>query len=122
MKDKDSNQGIKGDGKKPPRLMPAVIRNMPVKKSPLEKAAGKLISAIQKEWGAELGETTAEVSEDVMGKGHDLLRAAKDNKVLLVLKGMSVTQYLGELWVRRHPSVKEFIFKFEAELFESDNV
>jgi len=95
---------------------------MPTKKSPLEKAAGKLISAIQKEWGEELGESTAEVSEDVIGRGHDLLQAAKNNEVLNVLRGLSVTQYLGELWVHRHPSVKEYIAKFEQELEASDNV
>ncbi|MCU7931647.1 MAG: hypothetical protein KZQ90_12665 [Candidatus Thiodiazotropha sp. (ex Codakia rugifera)] len=89
---------------------------MAKKKTPLEKAAGKLISAIQKEWGEELGEFTAEVSEDVMGKGHDLLQAAKKNEVTYVLKGLNVSQYLGELWVRRHPAVKEHIAVFEKEL------
>jgi len=95
---------------------------MSAKRSPIEKAAGRLISAIQKEWGDELGESTAEVGEDVMDKGHVLLQAAKNNEVLGVLKGRSVTQYLGELWVRRHPSVEEFIADFERELDARDNV
>lgn len=72
--------------------------------------------------GEELGESTAEVSEDVMGKGHDLLQVAKNNEVFGVLCGLSVTQYLGELWVRRHPSVKEYIAKFENELKAYENV
>lgn len=93
-----------------------VIRNMTKKKTPIEKAAGKLISAIQKEWGEELGESTAEVSEDVIGKGHDLLQAAKKDEVTNILGGLNVSQYLGELWVRRHPSVKEYITALEKEL------
>lgn len=99
-----------------------VIRNMPKKKSPLEQAAGKLISAIQKQWGNDLGETTAEVSEEVMGKGHNLLQASTRNEVSKVLCGLTVTQYLGELWVRRHPSIKEYIENFERELRSSENV
>jgi len=35
------------------------IHNMPKKKTAIEKAAGKLISAIQKEWIEELGDSTA---------------------------------------------------------------
>ncbi len=83
---------------------------------PIETAAGKLISAIQKEWGKELGESSAEVSEDVMDKGHDLLQAAKKNKVTDVLEGLSISQYLGELWVRKHPSVKKYITALEKAL------
>lgn len=95
---------------------------MPKKKSALEQAAGKLISAIQKEWGKELGESTEEVSEEVIGKGHDLLQASTSNEVTKILCGLTVTQYLGELWVRRHPAVKEYIEKFERELRSSGNL
>ena len=97
---------------------------MPPKKTPLEKAAGKLISSIQKEWGeeVELGNSSADISEDVMNKGHDLLRAAKNKEVNTVLGDLNVTQYLGELWVRRHPSVKQSIARFEMEVKLSENV
>jgi len=101
------------------RLAPhslSVIRNMPKDKSDLEKAAGKLISAIQKEWGNELGESSAEISELVMNKGHDLLAGAKDGTLLKVLNGVSVTEFLGETWVRRHPSVKESIKSLEVAI------
>lgn len=57
-----------------------------------------------------------------MDKGHELLQAAKKNEVHHVLSGLSVTQYLGELWVRRHPRVTGFILQFEKELEASDNV
>ena len=89
---------------------------MPKEKSDLEKAAGKLISAIQKEWGNELGESTAEVSELVMNKGHDLLAGAKNGTLLKVLNGGSVTQFLGETWVRSHPSVKNSIESLEVAI------
>lgn len=100
----------------------SVIREMPVNKSPIEKAAGKLVSSIQKEWGKDLGDSTARISEDVMGKGHVLLQASKNNEVFSVLDGLSVTQYLGASWVHRHPSVKEHIAAFEKELTASENV
>ncbi len=95
---------------------------MTKKKTPLEAAAGKLISAIQKEWGNEAGEPEAEESEGIMDKGHDLLQAAKNNNVSSVLNGMNVTQYLGDIWVHKHPNVKQSIANFEVELSESQNV
>ncbi|MBA4501698.1 hypothetical protein [Marinobacterium marinum] len=95
---------------------------MASRKTELEKAAGKLILAIQKEWGNELGESVAEVSEDVMNKGHELLLASKQREVHCVLGGLNVTQYLGELWVSRHPEVKKFIVQFERELEENESV
>ena len=38
-------------------------------------ATGKLISVIQKEWGKELGEPRAELSENVLSAAHHLLLA-----------------------------------------------
>ncbi|GGK66778.1 hypothetical protein [Amphritea balenae] len=78
---------------------------MPRIKSASEKAAGKLISAIQKEWGEELGFPIAEESEDVMGLAHSLLQARTSSKMKEVLDGATITQYLGEEWVSNHPSV-----------------
>lgn len=49
---------------------------MPRDRTSLEKAAGKLISAIQKEWTAELGEPQADASEATMHASHSLLQAA----------------------------------------------
>lgn len=95
---------------------------MASKKSALEKAAGKLISSIQKEWDNELGESVAEISEAVMDKGHELLLASKNGEVRSILCGLNVTQFLGELWVRRHPEVKESIAKFERELEAYESV
>ena len=95
---------------------------MTIKKSQIESAAGKLISAIQKEWGKELGGPEADISEEIMNKGHDLLNAAKNNNLGEVLNGMSVSQYLGDLWIQKHQSVKQAISDFEFLLNDSNNV
>jgi hypothetical protein len=85
-------------------------------KTKFEKATAKLISVIQKEWNKELREPGAKVTELVMDKAHDLLSAAKENKVPAVLNGLSLTQFLGETWVRKHPGVKQCIAGFETML------
>ncbi|WP_221795148.1 hypothetical protein [Oceanobacter mangrovi] len=86
---------------------------MPKKKTDFQKAAGKLISAIQKEWGEELSEPNAEFSEDVMDAVHDLLQAGTLEKAREVLGPMTVRQYLGDVWVQSHPSVKPAISVIE---------
>ena len=86
------------------------------KKTSLQKAAGKLISAIQKEWGEELGEPNAEFSEDVMDRAHDLLQAGTYGEIKKLLGSRTVSQYLGEVWLQRHPSVKKAVAAFEDQL------
>ncbi len=93
---------------------------MPKKKTQAESAAGKLISAIQKEWTAELGEPQDEESEAVMHKAHDLLINA--NNIEQALKCMSVTQFLGTVWVYKHPKIKQAILNFEVALKENNKV
>jgi hypothetical protein len=82
----------------------------------IERAAGKLISAIQKEWTSELGKPEAEVSEEVMHTSHDLLQAAKAGSLPSLLSGRSVANYLGKDWVRTHPGVLPFIEVLEAQI------
>ena len=82
--------------------------------TPIEIAAGKLISAIQKEWTAELGEPCAAQSERAMNRAHDLLQAAKTGKVAECLHGQSITQYLGQSWVQQHAAVMPFITSMQA--------
>ena len=103
-------------------LINNVIRKMKKNKTQQEVAAGKLISAIQKEWNKELGESSAKISEEVMYRGHDLLKASKANQVKTTLGGMSVSQYLGETWVHRHPSVKQSIANLESVINEANSV
>ena len=78
---------------------------MPKQRGELEEAAGRLTSAIQKEWGAELGQATAPESEEVMHTSHGLLLAAKSKSLGSELAGRTVAQYLGEDWIDRHPNV-----------------
>ncbi len=69
------------------------------------RAAGKLISAIQKEWNEELGEQSAGITEQVMNLA-----------MKTIVRSRSVTQYLGELWVARHKSVLQSISRLEHAL------
>lgn len=85
-------------------------------KTEYQRAAGKLISAIQKEWGGELGESNAEFSEDVMNGAHDLLQAGTAEGARKLLGPLTVRQYLGEVWVQRHQSVRSALEAFEAIL------
>ena len=84
-------------------------------KSPLEAAAGKLISAIQKEWFDEIGESSADESEQVMHTSHGLLHGAKTGSIAGVLGGGSVPEFLGSKWVAAHPNVWPFIKALEGE-------
>ena len=85
-------------------------------RTPIEIAAGKLISAIQKEWTAELGEPRADQSEQAMNRAHDLLQAAKAGTVHECLNGQTVAQFLGQSWVMQHTRVLPSITALEASL------
>lgn len=89
---------------------------MPKKKTEVQRAAGKLISAIQKEWGDVLGEENAEFSENVMDAAHDLLQAGTREEVKELLGGMTIKQYLGDVWVQGHPRVKPAIQALQDQL------
>jgi hypothetical protein len=89
---------------------------MTIVKTPLEVAAGKLISSIQKEWNEELGEPGAAESEAVMDKAHDILAASKDGSLPSLLHGLSVSGFLGVPWVKQHPSIAPAILTFETEM------
>lgn len=95
-----------------------------MRKTELKQAAGKLISAIQKEWGKETGEPNVDFSERVMDSAHELLQADGPQAVRKLLGSLDLRQYLGDVWVRRHPSVLPAVIAFqealEKELREGD--
>lgn len=93
---------------------------MPKNKTELQKAIGKLISLIQKEWGKDLGEDYSEVSEEIMNKGHDLLKATTKEDVKKLLGQLTVRQYMGEIWLQAHPGVKEQVIVIE-KILEKEN-
>lgn len=68
-------------------------------------AAGQLISAIQKEWMAEMGEPASTHSETVMNRAHELLQAASENRLHELLQECSIAEFLGHDWVATHPGV-----------------
>lgn len=92
---------------------------MPRARTPLQVAIGRLISAIQKVCGTELGEPYAEFSHDVMSRAHLLLQAGDKEQVVKTLNGLSLPQFLGEIWLRKHQEIKPFIASVESCL-ESD--
>ena len=81
--------------------------------TPLEIAAGKLISAIQKEWNAEIGDPSSVESERVLHSSHDLLQAARSGMLANVLHGSSIADFIGADWMRRHSTVVPFIRTLE---------
>lgn len=92
---------------------------MPKTKSDFQYVVGKLISAIQKEWGGELGKPNAEFTENVMDAAHDLLQAGSAERAKDLLSSKSVRQYLGDVWVQAHPSVKPVISALENTINNS---
>ncbi|AUM13036.1 hypothetical protein [Ketobacter alkanivorans] len=89
---------------------------MPKRKSISEAAAGKLISAIQKKWGSELGDPVADESEYVMGLSHGLLQARTAKVMKGILDGKSIREYLGVDWVDNHASVLGSIEQLELAI------
>lgn len=87
---------------------------MPRQRTPTEAAAGKLIAAIQKEWGSDLGEPSNAASEYAMEQAHRLLQASKEKRLETLLGNGLVADYLGPLWVKRHPSVADAIEELES--------
>lgn len=86
---------------------------------PYQRAAGKLISAIQKEWGDDLGEgPRADFSERVMGAALDLLKGGTPEKTKTLLGPLFVKQYLGEVWVKSHPEVTQAVLALEELIGE----
>lgn len=79
----------------------------------LEQAAGKLVSAIQKQWHSELGKSSAAVSEQVLNSAHTILQAAKAGALSSLLGSRSVSQFLGEIWLRKHSAVLPYVKELE---------
>ena len=94
---------------------------MPKIRSDLEHAAGMLISAIQKEWSAELGTPSSTESERAMHAAHQLLREAKlRGQIKGLLGDGNVTEFLGSAWAAAHPDVLQCIRILEdAEQFRN---
>ncbi|MFY8134730.1 MAG: hypothetical protein ACOVKS_06990 [Aquimonas sp.] len=89
---------------------------MPKHRTALEKAAGRLVSSVQKVWILELGEDEAASSERALEQAHLLLQAAAAGELRAVLGARSVEEFLGELWVLQHPTTYQAIQAFKLEL------
>ena len=89
---------------------------MPKKRSEYHAAVGKLISAVQKEWANEVGTSTSEFTQAVISAGHLLLNAKDLEQARELLGGRTVQQFLGDVWVRKHPLVKDYIDRVQLIL------
>ena len=94
---------------------------MPRTRTAVEALAGQLILAIQREWHAEAGEAVASESEDVMGRAHVLLQAAKADDLASALGERSVEEYLGSVWLSTHPAVMPAVRAFAAGVAHGAN-
>lgn len=90
------------------------------RRSPLQKAAGKLISAIQKEWVESLGTDASPMCEETLSHAHDFLQAASAEAVIAMLDGRTCAEYLGQPWVRAHPAVWPALRALEERVFDGD--
>jgi hypothetical protein len=84
-------------------------------RTPLEAAAGQLVSAISKVWSDEMGEPGSDATEQVMHESHNLLKAAKRGSIANVVGGRSVAAFLGVQWVEAHSHMRPFIEQLERE-------
>ena len=95
---------------------------MPKERTEIEAVAGKLISAVQREWGAEAGTPEEKLSEHVLYRAHDLLQAAKTGSLCATLGSHGVAYYLGASWVEQHLSVVPMIKELESLLVQAQHV
>ncbi|WP_153066822.1 hypothetical protein [Xanthomonas arboricola] len=63
----------------------------------------------------------SDIVEHVIDQGHALLQAAANGLVLTLLNDRSVADFIGAIWVERHPSVRRAIAAFEQAI-ESDRL
>jgi hypothetical protein len=89
---------------------------MPKVKTEYQVAVGALVSAIQKEWHAEAGTSTSEFSNDVLDAAHSLLQCRDPQKAVELLGPLSVQQFLGEVWIRRHRIVLDSVSRVQAAI------
>jgi hypothetical protein len=85
-------------------------------RTPLEAAAGKLISAVQKEWSELAGEPAAQEAEEVTNRAHELLQACASGSLKELLAGRSAREFLDAVWVEMHPALGAYTEAFDAAL------
>ena len=89
---------------------------MPRDYSQVVEAAGMLTSAIQKEWIAELGDPSASESEQALHNCQALARSIAEQSFESELAGRTISEYIGEQWLRQHPAVLPAITAFESAI------
>lgn len=82
----------------------------------IERAAGRLVFAIQREWAAEAGSSRADQCERVMRSAQRLLVASKGGSLVPFIGIGSVSEYLGRAWINAHPWVWPHVQVLESVL------
>lgn len=85
----------------------------------MERAIGRLIVVVQREWTDAMGNPGVAVSEEVLHNCHALLVAAKHDRLEHEMQGRSVAEILGLSWVRLHPRVVPAVKELEAAIAEA---
>ena len=106
-------------------LFQLVFGPQPLSIRPIFRAQSRLnltLSSIP-QWKrhAEAGEAVANESEDVMGRAHVLLQAAKADDLASALGERSVEEYLGSVWLSTHPAVMPAVRAFAAGVAHGAN-
>jgi hypothetical protein len=86
----------------------------------LERATGRLVFAIQREWTAEAGGPCAAECEDAMRSAQRLLLSARGGSLVPLIGVGSVTRYIGRKWIAAHPWVWPHVQVLESVLLREE--
>jgi len=89
---------------------------MPRTRTTSDRAAGRLILAVQKVWGYCSGTDEAPMAEAVMNKAHDIQVAITNQRLQEVLAGRTIREYLGAAWVSSHRGVSPAVGALEQSV------
>lgn len=67
---------------------------MSATRTPQQTAAGQLVSAIQKEWIPEMGESAEAHSEQTLDRAHEILQAVTQNRLHELLQERSIEEFM----------------------------
>jgi hypothetical protein len=77
------------------------------------RAAGKLISAIQREWNMEIGEAMPMPPNTPWVSRMASFQAVSQGRLEQELNDRAITNHIGAPWIKRHPAVAQAIQALE---------
>jgi hypothetical protein len=91
-----------------------MVTGMPRESSELERALGRLLTAIQREETGALDRSEWRMAHAALGRAENLYWAAKRASLAAALGTATLREYLGVEWLSRHPRVLPAIQDLEA--------